>query len=201
LRSKTKGSELKHPSRGHGSEEIQYAKAGILILLVNAVIAVPIAGNTLRCACKELRVRLKKVPVKRIVQRAEIGVDDADDFNTVFSEQLDNERRHPRISRADYLLQMLLADETVMMPRQQAIDEFFFKISEMLRLNLAGRVIQAVRYSNRLTADLHRELASRWMLRFRECFCHHKRMLPHGQRKSIDEAGVQRAHRRLVYSV
>ena len=96
---------------------------------------------------------------------------------------------------------MPLADETVMMARQQAIDELFFKISEMLRHDLAGRVIQAVRYRNRLTADLHRELASRWMVRFRKCFCHHMCVLPHGQGKSIDEAGVQRVHRRLVYSV
>jgi len=64
-----------------------------------------------------------------------------------------------------------------MVSREQAIDDFLLKMSEVFGLDLAGRVVQAMRYRDHLTGNLYRESFGRRMFRFRKGLESGKHML------------------------
>jgi len=88
-----------------------------------------------------------------------------------------------------------------MVSREQASDDFLLKISEVFGLDLAGRVVQAIRYCDQLAGNFYRESSRSRKFRFRKSLKSGKHMLTHGCGEGSDEAGVERVHRKVVYSV
>jgi hypothetical protein len=99
-------------------EELQDLETGVVFPALPAVVAIPIAYDSLFRDFEKGGVVRQKPSVAMSIQITQIGLYDTENLDHIFSNKLHDKGRNPVVMTADDPCQMFFANEATVMPCQ-----------------------------------------------------------------------------------